>query len=433
MSIAEGIPQVVAAADMQVDAAANATEELSLDSQTAEKVVAQVKHYFSDANLNHDSYMRKGVSMHDGWVPFSNLIRFNKLRQLVGVPEDPKTEETSSRGSKKDKRGPPPPPIAKKYVDLLASVVKDGVTNEDSVEVNDTGIRRKVPYVESGEWFARTVHVKGLPYGEEPAGDAAGLTAFFAQHGEVTLLRLRRNPRTKAFKGNALVEFATVEQAEEVAQMTDLEYSGRPLTVVSLSAYHDVKKAAGEYMHPELRKPGETYLTFEEWCAANGRELPSANGKPRKSKKGKEVEKVETPPPPPKEIVVVPGVLVKFTGVEGEIGVTELKQALSVAGAVKYVDILPGASEGIVRFKEPVATQAIEAHADGLAVEGSEVVLKLGAVGKDEEDAFYERAKEASEIATARKASNPNNKKGKRAGGNASRVEGAPRSKRPRM
>ncbi|KAJ2424032.1 hypothetical protein GGF41_002915, partial [Coemansia sp. RSA 2531] len=70
---AEGIPEVVAAASIPAAAPAAApvaaTEELSLDSQVAEKVVAQVKHYFTDANLNHDSFMRKGITMHDGWIP----------------------------------------------------------------------------------------------------------------------------------------------------------------------------------------------------------------------------------------------------------------------------------------------------------------------------------------------------------------------------
>ncbi|KAJ2490452.1 hypothetical protein IWW37_003108 [Coemansia sp. RSA 2050] len=428
MSPAQGIPEVVAVADMQVDVVVDATEELSLDSQTAEKVVTQVKHYFSDANLNHDSYMRKGVAMRDGWVLFSTLIRFNKLRQLVGVPEDPKTEEINARGNKKDKRAPRPPPIAQKYVDLLTATVKGGVSDGDSVEVNDTGIRRKEPFVESGEWFSRTVHVKGLPYGDEPAGIVEGMTEFFAQHGDVTLLRLRRNPKSKAFKGNALIEFATAEQAEAVAQMADLEYSGHKLDIVSLLAYHDEKLAAGDYMHPELRKPGQTYQTFEEWCAANGREVPAQDEKSRGSKKGKEAEK---PAPPAKEIVIVPGVLAKFTGVEGEIGVAELKQALSAAGNVKYVEISTGAGEGIVRFKEPIAAQAIEAHAGGLAVEGSEMVLKLEAVDKDEEEAFYERAKAASAIATARNANN-NTNKGKRANGHASNGDGGRKTKRTR-
>ncbi|KAJ2819692.1 hypothetical protein GGI24_004709 [Coemansia furcata] len=422
MSPVEGIPEVVAAADIKMDvvaedavvevAAVEVTEEPSLDSQVAEKVVSQVKHYFSDVNLNHDSFMRKGVSMNDGWVLFSTLIRFNKLRQLIGVPEDPKADDHK----KGKKRAPRPPPIAKKFVDLLAATVKSGVSDEDKVEVNDTGVRRKEPYVESGEWFSRTVHVKGMPYGKEPADIFEELTAFFAQHGEVTLLRLRRNPKTKAFKGNVLVEFATVEQAEAVAQMTDLVFNNHKLAITSLSAYHDEKRDGGEYMHPELQKPGETYPTHEEWCLANGRESPSSQG----DKKGKKPAAAEA-----KEITAVPGVLVKFTGLEGEIGIAELKKAFAVAGDVKYVDIQTGATEGIVRFKNPVADQVIESHADGLPVEDSSVVLKLEAVGEEEEKAFYERARASSANANAR------NNNGKRSGGRDN-GGGQRRSKRTR-
>ncbi|KAJ2432576.1 hypothetical protein GGF42_009559, partial [Coemansia sp. RSA 2424] len=272
MSPTEGIPEVVAAPKAQVAVAA--TEDVALDSKVAQKVVSQVKHYFSDANLNHDVFMRKGVSENDGWVQFSTLIRFNKLRQLVGVPIDAKDSDDSKKNSgKRGAKGASarPAPIAQKFVDLLAATVKAGVSAEDAVEVNETAIRRKDAYVESDAWFSRTVHVKGLPYGEERAGEIEELTAFFAQHGDVALLRLRRNPKTKAFKGNVLVEFASAEQAEAVAKMEDLVFEGHKLAPALLSAYHDEKMATGDYMHPELRKPGETYKTYEEWCLANGR------------------------------------------------------------------------------------------------------------------------------------------------------------------
>ncbi|KAJ2340581.1 hypothetical protein GGH92_006196 [Coemansia sp. RSA 2673] len=410
---AEGIPEVVAAASIPAAAPAAApvaaTEELSLDSQVAEKVVAQVKHYFTDANLNHDSFMRKGITMHDGWIPFSTLIRFNKLRQLIGVPEDPKIIDMR----RPNKRLPRPPPIAKKFVNWLAAAVKAGVTEADAVEVNDSSVRRKEPFVESDEWFSRTVHVKGLPYGQEYVDASEELTEFFAQHGEVALLRMRRNPKTKAFKGNLLVEFGTVEQAEAVAQMTDLEFEGHKLAPVMLSAYHDEKMAADEYIHPELCKPGQTYPTFEEWCVAHGREVPLPRGaKPKVAETKKSKVKLLTP----KEIVAVPNVLVKFTGAEG-IAIDDLKKALGAAGNVKYVDIQNGATEGIVRFKEPVAEQAIESYAEGMPVEDSAVVLRLEAVNAEDESAFYERAKAASEAAIARKNAQALNGNGKRSGG----------------
>ncbi|KAJ2742812.1 hypothetical protein GGI20_004214 [Coemansia sp. BCRC 34301] len=406
MSPTEGIPEVVAAAKVQdaVD-----TMDISLDSKVAQKVVSQVKHYFSDANLNHDVFMRKGVSENDGWVQFSTLIRFNKLRQLVGVPTDPKDSNDSKKNAGKrgtKGTGARPAPIEKKFVDLLAATVAAGVGAEDSVEVSETAIRRKDAYVESDAWFERTVHVKGLPYGEERAETIEELTEFFAKHGSVLLLRLRRNPKTKAFKGNVLVEFATAEQAEAVAKMEDLEFEGHTLAPTMLSAYLDEKMAGGEYIHPELRKPGETYQSYEEWCLANGRKVSPLPGSKGKDGKAPAVER--------KEFEITPGMLVKFTGVEGEIGIKELKQAFAVAGSVKFIDIEAGASEGIVRFKDAIAEQVIEAHPEGLAVEDSSVVLKLAPVDEDAEKAFYERAKAASENAAAR--GNSNNNSGKRSG-----------------
>ncbi|KAJ2894192.1 hypothetical protein GGI21_005318, partial [Coemansia aciculifera] len=177
MSPTEGIPQVVAAPKAR---SAEAPE--TLDKAVAQKVVAQVKHYFSDANLNHDPFMRKGVSENDGWVRFTTLIRFNKLRQILGAPLNPKVvEDPNKQAIAKPVRSPP---IPQKFVELLAKTVKAGVSEDDAVEVNETAIRRKDAFMTSDAWFSRTVHAKGLPYGEERVGETDNLTAFFAQHGD---------------------------------------------------------------------------------------------------------------------------------------------------------------------------------------------------------------------------------------------------------
>ncbi|KAJ2464406.1 hypothetical protein EV174_006815, partial [Coemansia sp. RSA 2320] len=256
----------------------------------------------------------------------------------------------------------------------------------------------------------------GLAYGKERANAIEELTAFFAQHGDVTLLRLRRNPKTKAFKGNLLVEFATVEQAEAVAKMADLVFEGSALAPVLLAAYHDEKQAADEYIQIELQRPGESYPTHEEWCVAHGRQPPAPAAKGAKgAAKGAA----------PKEFEAVPGMLLAFSGVEGELGIAALKRALGAAGDVRFVDIAPGASEGIVRFREPIAAQVLETHADGLSIEGSDAVLKLASVDEDAEKAFYERAKAASE----RAASNGGGKRSDRRDGGAGQQR---RSKRAR-
>ncbi|KAJ2799588.1 hypothetical protein H4R21_003495, partial [Coemansia helicoidea] len=110
MAPVEGIPDVVSAAAEAPAAATAAAPELA--PEAASKIVAQVKHYFSDANLTHDGYMRKGVETDDGWVTFGTLSRFNKLRQLLGVPA-----EQAAKGRGKGKA--PPAPVPESYVTLL--------------------------------------------------------------------------------------------------------------------------------------------------------------------------------------------------------------------------------------------------------------------------------------------------------------------------
>ncbi|KAJ2546915.1 hypothetical protein EV175_005424 [Coemansia sp. RSA 1933] len=384
MAPTEGIPTVVAAADIKNEEAASVVPP-TLTEETAKKIVTQVKHYFCDANLNHDNYMRKAVGENDGWVEFATLSRFNRLRQLMGMPATEDNGKTDRFNKNKKQRKVPVPEA---YIKLLATTIKGGLAETDEVEINDdaTALKRKTEFVPSDAWFANTVHFKGLPYGAENADLIDSLTEHFSTHGDVKLLRLRRNPKTKAFKGNFLVEFGSAEDAEKVAKSEDLEYQNNKLEPALLSAYHDEKLAADEFIQPELRKPGATYPTFEEWCAAHGKKVPPLNGSSNKK---------EAAESKPVEIEQVPGVLVRFTGVTGDVAFPALKDAFNAAGAVKFVDFVTGNTEGIVRFREPVAAEVIENNPDGIKV-GDDIVLTLTEVDEEAEKAFYERANAAA-------------------------------------
>ncbi|KAJ2506833.1 hypothetical protein H4217_008938, partial [Coemansia sp. RSA 1939] len=83
-----------------------------------------------------------------------------------------------------------------------------------------------------------------------------------------------------------------------------------------------------------------------------------------------------------------------------------LKEAFAAVGPVKFVDFEKGSSEGIVRFREPVAAKVIEGNPDGIKI-GDDVVLTLVEVDAEAEKAFYERAN----AATANTRQNNNNKR----------------------
>ncbi|KAJ2626766.1 hypothetical protein IW137_005844, partial [Coemansia sp. RSA 1287] len=159
MAPAEGIPVIV-------------TE---FPADTTQKIVAQVKHYFSDANLNQDSYMRQTVAENDGWMPVLALSRFNRLRQLMDLPYDAKKQ--ASKNTKKQ----PLPAVPEHYVRLLGASIKNALVESDDVEMKEDGsaIRRKSAFEPSDEWYSRTVHFKGLKYGEETPDMIEELTEFF--------------------------------------------------------------------------------------------------------------------------------------------------------------------------------------------------------------------------------------------------------------
>ncbi|KAJ2780169.1 hypothetical protein H4R18_003617 [Coemansia javaensis] len=416
MAPVEGIPDVVPAAEAPAAeaaaAAAKAAEAaVSVEPEAAAKIVAQVKHYFSDANVRHDAYMRKGVESNDGWVTFETLSRFNRLRQLLGVPAG---EEAAAAGKRRGKARPAP--VAAKYVALLAEIVGGGLDAEAALEVKEDGsaVRRKAAFADSDEWFGRTVHAKGLAYGKEREGLIDDLTARFSEEGDVVLVRLRRNPRTKAFKGNVLVEFATAEQAAAAAAKSgELAFEGQTLEMALLSAYHDEKLAADEFIQPELRKPGASYPTYEEWCAAHGRDPPPPLASERERERKRKAQ-----PEAPAEPEVVPGVLVAFSGVAGDVGVAQLREAFAALGDVRFVEHEAGAAEGIVRFKEPVAADVVE---KGSVAVGDDVTLTLALVDEAAEKAFFERA-HAAASARGTKRAGP--------GGGRGRGRGAKRARR---
>ncbi|PIA17707.1 hypothetical protein COEREDRAFT_80382 [Coemansia reversa NRRL 1564] len=380
MAPVEGIPDVITSSEAIPKAAPEVTD----------KVVTQIKHYFSDASLNHDEFLCKGIAKDDGWVSFEVLARFNRLRQLMGLPDTSR----AGKGNKKSQAVP-----VKDVIAQLSTIVKEGIKEDDPLEIKEdnTAIRRKEAYTPSDEWFSNTVHVKGLPYGKEWSGMIDKLTEFFNKKGEVVLLRLRRNPKSKAFKGNLLVEYATKDQAEATAKDDELVFEENKLETTMLPAYHDEKLAADEFIQPELRKPGASYPTFEEWCVAHGREPPA----PLQNDKTKNKPAEKEP-----EFEVVPGVLVQFTGVNDDISIPQLKEAFGALGDVKFVEHEKDEENGIVRFKEPVPKDFAEKNPE---LKIGDAVLKLKLVEGEEEKAFFERARQASVNARANKRTSHHN------------------------
>ena len=143
--------------------------------EQAEKIKDQLEFYFSESNLRKDKFLQKEISKtKDGFVGLDVLFTFNKLKALT----------------------------------TDAKEVSDALKDSDLVEVSKDGdkIRRSADLPADDTSKERTLYVKGYPLDDadvtiESVGDA------FKEYGKVLMVRLRKDSRTKKFKGSAFVEF----------------------------------------------------------------------------------------------------------------------------------------------------------------------------------------------------------------------------------
>lgn len=142
----------------------------------AAAIATQVEFYFGESNLRKDKFLRNQIAKDaDGFVDISVLLTFNKLKQLsTDVSE-------------------------------IAKAVKDS----DLVAVSDdnTKIKRTsdIPLEDTSK--ARTLYAKGYPVDDDEV-TIESIKAQFDSYGEVLMVRLRKDPKTKAPKGSAFIEFA---------------------------------------------------------------------------------------------------------------------------------------------------------------------------------------------------------------------------------
>ena len=157
-----------------------------------EKIKDQIEFYFSESNLRKDRFLQKEISKEkDGWVGLPVLLTFNKLKALT-----------------KD-----------------AKEVAEALKDSDLVEVSESGdkIRRSADLPADDTSKERTLYVKGYPVDDADV-TIESISDAFKGYGKVLMVRLRKDPRTKAFKGSAFVEF---DKPECVKAAVDAAYTDK--------------------------------------------------------------------------------------------------------------------------------------------------------------------------------------------------------------
>ncbi|KAJ1915322.1 hypothetical protein H4219_004375 [Mycoemilia scoparia] len=306
------------------------------------EIIRQIKYYFSDANLNLDSFMRNVIEQDDGWFELQVLGKFNRMRQLFP------TEET------KDARKP------ETDVEALKSFIKEHLEEIGGLEFNESenAIRRTNPFVKSDDWYNRTVILKGFPNMTNENLLIEEITKTLEKDYKVEVIRKRINQKRKKFNGSVLVQVSTIEEAKDLAGKETLQVGQHTATVMLVEKYHDEKKEKGHFIQADIQKPGENY-----------------DDQKVESPKYKEQE--------PNEIV--PHIVV-LQGITEEIKLADLKEKLQDAGEFYYVDFRSRDGEAIVKFKEPIAEKVVEKYSseeNALTVEECKITVKSGT----EEDA----------------------------------------------
>lgn len=156
-------------------------------------------------------------------------------------------------------------PYASVVAALRESTILD-VVGEEGAET----LRRKNPYKSSSErkrqQEANTLYVKG--FGDEVATTQFDIEAFFARHGPVNYLKLRRTPE-RLFKGSVFVEFPDTDAARKFAESAP-KWDGHDLKIMTKHEYCEEKS--------QLIREGKIQPSSSSRAFFEGREGPSKRG-----------------------------------------------------------------------------------------------------------------------------------------------------------
>lgn len=199
---------------------------ISLDEETAKKIIRQVDFYFSDSNLPRDKFLKQTIAdSEDGLVSLTLICSFSRMRSHLNL------------GSVK------PEEISDETVQAVAETLRKSSSlkiSEDGKKVGRTTELLK-PEEVIEQLDSRTIAASPLEYDVKHED----VESFFGQSAKVNSVRLPRHVADKkVFCGTALIEFSTEEVADKVLKQ-NLVYSGAELTLKPKKDY-DIERAMEE-------------------------------------------------------------------------------------------------------------------------------------------------------------------------------------------
>lgn len=343
----------------------NCVENVSSDLSALEgKIIKQVEYYFGDYNLPRDKFLQSKIKEDEGWVAIETLLTFNRLKALS-------TEEN-----------------------VIVEALRRSTSQLLEVSADGKKIRRSPakPAPEGNKERQQkldelTVYAKGFP----ATATMDELLEFFGQFGVCINVFMRRLPQTRKFKGSVFATFATKEEAAAFLAKEGVKFNELELTRCMKTDYVARKKEERDARQEEKAKKK----------AASNQEAAAA-------------EEAEA------EQEIVLGCLLRLTGLGEKTTWESLKQALAPFAEIAFVDYSRGSPQGVLRFVEEGAAQAVlaklEAQGEKLKIDDNEVAATV--LEGDEETEYWKK------MAAARRDKKTRNKGGPRGGGRAGRGRG---------
>jgi len=297
---------------------------IDADAARDAKILKQVEFYFSDSNFPKDKFLKAQAALNaDGNVPIATIATFERMKKIGGTLED--------------------------VVRVMRS--------SDQLEVTEDGkyVRRKDPLPENDVTLPRSIYAKGFPIETTTMED---VEAFFAPHGDVLCVRLRRIAATKAFKGSAFVEFKTAEAAQQVAAK-ELKFTDDAAEPLIIKLKSDYLKSKIEARKEKLQKRKADKISAKD---------ESKDGEGKKDDEA-DADNDEADEDEPFEL----GRILKLSGIGADVSREDIKAALEGFG-VEFIDFKRGVDEGHVRFeKEGEASRAAAKLAENKTELGGKV------------------------------------------------------------
>lgn len=304
-----------------------------VSSQVSNKILKQVEFYFSDANLPRDRFLQEELKKNDeGWIALSVIASFKRMQSLSDDLE------------------------------VIAAAVEASSLLE--VSEDKLFIRRKVALPEhSTDNMKTTLMIRGF----STDCTLEQLEEFFAgivSNGSdgISAIRLRRHPKTKAFKGSVFLHLNSEEETLRIAEMKTLVHGGESIEVLGMTAFLEEQNA--KHLARSSNKSGES--------------------------SGDNTEVV------PLTIEDVKKMVLTITGCPTDLDHRLMRTILSTKGPVAFVENVIPEGFSVVRFKEPCAADLILSITTegGIRLPGIELALQVREPTDAEVEAFFVKMQE---------------------------------------